>query len=274
MSYITTDKLKLQGYRWEIRDPKALILIVHGLAEHSGRYGDLAKSLNKEGYSVIGFDSRGSGKSEGLVAHIDSFDQLTRDLDVVARQEQPTNIPFVLLGHSLGGLINTRYLIDFSDHPFDMAIFSAPAVKPDDKMAPLLRKAARLISALFPKLPAATLESKYISRDPNVRAKYLADSLIYKGKIRARKGYEIMKSMSYVRDRFVRIKLPILILHGTDDKIIDPHGSQLLYDGVSSENKTLKYYKSLYHEIFNEPERFEVIEDTVNWLNSVIATIK
>lgn len=268
MNYITEDQLKLYKNEWPIHNPKALILLVHGLGEHSGRYEyqQLAADFNTAGYSVTSFDHRGGGRSEGLVAHIDRFTQLTEDLAMVAKAEKPDEIPFILLSHSLGGLIAARYLIDHIDHPFDMAIFSAPAVKADDSMAPLLRKIAPIVSKFFPKLPAAKLAQNMISKDPKVRERYQADPLIYKGKVRARKGYETLKSMEYVVDKFQKINIPILIMHGREDKITDPIGSQLLYDGVSSVDTSLKYFEGLYHEIFNEPERDEVIDFTVKWI--------
>ena len=268
MHYTTSDNLKLHKNSWTVDNPKAVLLLVHGLGEHSGRYEyiQLAKDFNDAGYSMVSFDQRGSGRSEGLVAHIDRFTQLTDDLAMVANTEKPDNVPYILLSHSLGGLIATRYLIDNADHPFDRAIFSAPAVKADDSMAPLLRKVAPIISRIFPKLPAAKLAQDMISKDPAVRERYQSDDLIYKGKVRARKGYETMKCMAYILDKFDRIKLPALILHGADDKITDPIGSQLLYDGVSSEDKTLIYYEGLYHEIFNEPERESVLKDVISWI--------
>lgn len=272
MTYTTTDGLKLHKNEWPVDNPKAIILLVHGLGEHSGRfeYQELAKDLNKNDFSMTSFDHRGSGRSEGLVAHIDRFTQLTEDLALVANAEKIDDVPYILLSHSLGGLIATRYLIDHENHPFDMAIFSAPAVKADDSMAPILRKIAPIVSKLFPKLPAAKLAQNMISKDPKVRERYQSDDLIYKGKVRARKGYETMKTMEYIKDKFDRIKLPILIMHGADDKITDPIGSQNLYDGIISADKALKYYEGLYHEIFNEPEREEVIADVVSWINDRI----
>jgi len=270
MTYTTSDNLILHKNSWTIKNPKAILLLVHGLGEHSGRYEyqQLANDFNAAGFSMISFDHRGSGRSEGLVAYIDRFTQLTDDLAMVANAERPEGIPYILLSHSLGGLIATRYLIDHHDHPFDMAIFSAPAVKADDSMAPLLRKIAPIISKLLPKLPAAKLAQHMISKDPAVRDRYQADDLIYKGKVRARKGYETMKCMEYVMDKFDQIQLPVLIMHGADDKITDPIGSQMLYDGISADDKTLKYYDELYHEIYNEPERDEVIRDTISWIES------
>ena len=268
MGYITSDNLNLYKNEWLVINPKAIILLLHGLGEYSGRYeyNQLAKSFNRAGISVTSFDFRGGGKSDGLVGHIDRFIQLTEDLAMIAEAEKPKDIPFVLLSHSLGGLIATRYLIDYKDHPFDMAIFSAPAVKSDDRMAPILRKIAPIISKLFPKLPAAKFAQDMISKDPEVRSRYQSDPLIYKGKIRARKGYEVMMSMEYVMERFTAIDLPILVMHGVDDKITDPLGSQMLFDGVSSNDKSLKYFDGLYHEIFNEPERVEVIDYTIDWI--------
>lgn len=266
--YKTTDGLSLYKNEWLVEEPRAIILLVHGLGEHSGRYEyyQLAKDLNRAGYSVTSFDHRGGGRSEGLVAHIDRFTQLTEDLALVANAEKPDGMPFILLSHSLGGLIAARYLIDHKDHPFDMAIFSAPAVKADDSMAPLLRKIAPIVSKFFPKLPAAKLAQNMISKDPKVRERYQSDPLIYKGKVRARKGYETLKSMEYIADKFDVIDLPILVMHGADDKITDPIGSQMLYDGISSSDKTLKYFDGLYHEIFNEPERDEVIRYAIDWI--------
>lgn len=267
MHYTNKDQIKLYRHEWSVPTPKAKILILHGLAEHAGRYEELAKELNHANYTVISYDQRGNGRSGGLVAHIDSYSQLTDDLDMVSRKEKVERLPFILLSHSLGGLTAARYLVDCQDHPYDMAIFSAPAVLPDDDMAPLLRKVAGIVSRLFPKLPAARLPQDMISKDPEVRARYQSDPLIYRGKIRARKGYEIMKCMNYVANRFEHIDVPILIMHGSDDKITDPKGSQLLYDGVSSTDKSIQYYEGLYHEIFNEPERKQVIADTIAWMD-------
>lgn len=272
MSYTTNDNLTLFRHEWNIDNPKAKILLVHGLAEHAGRYVELASKLNAAGYAVVSFDQRGNGKSSGVRAHIDSFTQLTSDLDMIAKREHIAGLPYILLSHSLGGLITSRYLIDYTDHPFDMVAFSAPAVKADDDMAPLLRKIAGLVSAIFPKLPAAKLESQYVSSDPEEVKKYNNDPLIYHGKVRARKGYEIMKSMAYILDKFDRITIPALIMHGTADKLTDPQGSQMLYDGISSMDKTIKYYDGFYHEIFNEPKRSEVYANLIEWLDQRVNT--
>jgi len=270
MYYTTNDGLRLHKNEWSVENPKANVLLVHGLGEHSGRYEyqQLAKDFNTKGYSLVSFDHRGSGRSQGLVGHIDAFTQLTNDLFMVVNAERSESIPYILLSHSLGGLIAARYLIDHQDHPFDMAIFSAPAVKADDSMAPLLRKIAPIISKLFPTFPAAKLAQDMISKDPAVRDRYQSDDYIYKGKVRARKGYETMKCMEYIMDKFDRIKLPMLVMHGADDKITDPIGSQFLFDGVRAADKTLKYYDGLYHEIFNEPEREDVLNDMFAWITA------
>ncbi|MBA7696015.1 Monoacylglycerol lipase [subsurface metagenome] len=125
---------------------------------------------------------------------------------------------------------------------------------------------ARVLSLLLPKMGLDVIDASAISQDKTVVDAYVDDPLVYRGKIRARLGAEIIKAIQMLQPQMSKIYLPILIMHGTVDRLSDPRGSEILYDRVSSRDKTLKLYDGFYHEIFNEPERERVFADMEAWL--------
>ena len=124
-----------------------------------------------------------------------------------------------------------------------------------------------MLSRLFPKLPTVKLETAALSRDPEILKKRNNDPLVYQGRILLRTGAEILQATRLIHMQMERISLPLLILHGTEDRFADVEGSKMLYDGVKERDKTLKLYDGLFHEIMNEPEKEQVLHDIVIWLN-------
>jgi alpha-beta hydrolase superfamily lysophospholipase len=127
---------------------------------------------------------------------------------------------------------------------------------------------ARLMSILLPKLGLETIDASAISQDESVVKAYVNDPLVYRGKIRARLGSELIEAMQKLTDIMAKINLPVLIMHGSADRLSNPEGSEFLYEKIGSEDKTLKVYEGFYHEIFNEPRRMEVFKDMESWLIS------
>lgn len=250
-------------------EPKAVLMVVHGLAEHGGRYKNIVQHFVPLGYAIYAIDHFGHGKSEGPRVYVNRFNDyitpLKKFFDQVC-QWQPGK-PVFLVGHSLGGLIGAIYLID---HQADLAgaVLSAPAVKAADSISPALIFASRILSRLTPKAGVAVLDAAGISKDPAVVQAYVNDPLVYRGKITARLGAEMFAAMGRVAAEGQRITLPLIILQGSEDQLINPAGAQMLYDIVSSVDKTIKIYPGLYHEVFNEPERARVLGDLENWLES------
>lgn len=250
-------------------EPKAVLLIVHGLAEHSGRYMNVVNHFVPLGYTVYGIDHIGHGKSDGSRVYVRRFEDFTDTLktffDMIS-DWQPEK-PIFLVGHSMGGLISAVYLLDHQDE-LSGAVLSGPSVKVPDNISSATILAGKLFSILMPKLGLLALEAEGVSRDPAVVQAYLNDPLVYTGKTTARLAAELLKAMKRVAVDASRITLPILIVQGGADRLVDPDGAQMLHDTVGSVDKTLKIYDGLYHEVFNEPEHLKVLGDVEAWLES------
>ncbi len=251
------------------KDPKAVLLIVHGLAEHSGRYMNLVNHFVPLGYAIYGVDHIGHGKSAGSRVYVERFEDFTdtlKDFSHMIRDWQPKK-PIFLIGHSMGGLISSIYLLDHQDE-LSGAVLSGPSVKIPDNISSVTILAGKLFSTLMPKLGLLALEADGVSRDPEVVKAYINDPLVYTGKITARLAAELLKAMKSAAAGASKITLPILIAQGSEDRLVDPDGAQMLHDTVGSVYKTLKIYDGLYHEIFNEPEHHKVLGDVEAWLES------
>jgi len=170
-----------------------------------------------------------------------------------------------MVGHSIGGTIAAAYAI-FHQDDFDGLILSGATLKVGAGMSAGLIIAARVLSLLLPKAGLYVIDATAVSRDKGVVSAYVSDPLVYRGKIRARLGIELIKAMETLQRQMPKIYLPILVLHGTADQLSDPEGSKILYARVSSRDKTLKLYEGFYHEIFNEPECEQVFADVEAWL--------
>ena len=246
---------------------KAVLLIVHGLGEHSGRYMNVVNHFVPLGYAVYGLDHIGHGKSEGKREFVERFEDYTDTLTVyceMVKGRQPGK-PLFLLGHSMGGLITSCYLLD---HQADFigAVISAPLIKASGNISPVTILMGKILSALAPKMGLLALDVNAISRDPKVVKAYVNDPLVFHGKTPSRLAAELLKAMMRVMAEAGKITLPFIVLQGSEDKLVDPAGAQTLYDKASSKDKTIRIYEGLYHEVFNEPERARVLKDVETWL--------
>lgn len=252
---------------WEPEHPpRALLLVAHGLGEHGARYQALARFFVSHGYAVGALDHNGHGLSEGTPGDLHAFDDYLADLSVfhevlVARFPE---LPAFLLGHSMGGLIGCCYLLQAQDR-FKGAILSGAAIRTGEHPGPALQRLIRFLARVAPGLGIKQLDANGISRDAREVRKYIADPLVYHGKLSAWLLREFFCGIARLEHDAGQLILPMLILHGEDDSMVLPEGSRLLYDRVGSSDKELIIYPRLYHEIFNEPERARVLADVLNW---------
>ncbi len=264
---------KLFWQKWlPDNDPKAIILLVHGYAEHSGRYQYFAEHCVSKGYAVFALDHWGHGKSDGTPGFVPDFSVFRDGVDQLfasAKQNFP-DLPVMLVGHSMGGLISATYLLA-EQEKFAACVLSGPAIKAAEEPSAALKAISGFLSRFFPKLGVLELDPNGVSRDPEVVADYLADPLVYNGKMGARLAAEMLANMTLVQENAGQISLPMLLLHGGQDSLAGVEGSEFLDRLISSREKQLKIYPELFHEIFNEPEKDTVLNDMTDWLDQQLA---
>jgi lysophospholipase len=264
--FTAPDKLKLFRRWWLPDSPRAALVMVHGLADHSGRHLNLARRLYPLGFAVHAFDLRGHGRSPGPRCDVDNFNQYRDDLAAfleIVEGENPGR-PLFLAGHSMGGTIAITMAVNKLKGLAGLVLFS-PAIQTTATPA-ALTSIVPLVAKWAPGLGLYALETAAVSRDPAVVKAYVNDPLVYHGKIRARLGMGLLSEMRRIPGLAGELTLPMLILHGTADRMVDPAGSRLLYRNAGSSDKTLKVYGGSYHELFHEPEKDRVLDDVAEWL--------
>jgi acylglycerol lipase len=247
--------------------PRAVLVVVHGLKDHSQRYGELASHANSLGVAVYGFDLRGHGRSAGDRAWVRRFDEYLADLDSV-RAEVGTRhprLPLYLLGHSMGGAIVTRYVLE-SSPPVAGVILSAPALRRPARVSGIAAGFTKFLGGAAPHAAIFRLNNSDFSRDPAVVRAMDADPLISQAPAPARTAAELLRAMEWIRAREASFSVPVLALHGTADRLTHPDGSRDFVAHVPARSKTLRSYPGLYHDLLHEPERATVLEDIDAWL--------
>jgi len=266
-SLTTDDGLRLFTRHWRPAGPsRAAVALVHGYAEHSGRYDHLAATFADLGVATYAFDLRGHGQSDGRRAYVDHFDRYLDDLGLfldAVRGEAPG--PLFLFGHSMGGLISLSFVLN-REPELQGLLLNAPALQVNPDLAPLLRRFARFLGWIAPTVPTVRSPQGAISRDPDVVADAEADPLSYHGRIPARTGAELLRVGEEIQQRLAELTTPFLVLHGTGDQLATPTWSRRLYERAAVDDKTIHLYDGLYHETFNEPEQDQVLRDLRDWL--------
>jgi acylglycerol lipase len=245
---------------------RAAIVIAHGASEHSDRYAHVAARFVAEGYAAYAIEHRGHGRSEGPRALIDRLDNAVADLDSLVSlvaQRHPESQLF-LLGHSMGGAIAVRYAVLHGDRLAGL-LLSGPLAALEAAPA-MQRVVARVLSVVTPGLPIVAIDATLVSRDPEVVQAYVSDPLVYHGKLPARTVTELAAAIDAFADQVPAITVPTLIMYGTADGLCPPSGSIMLSERIGAEDITLKAYDGLYHEILNEPEQEQVLDDMCAWL--------
>jgi alpha-beta hydrolase superfamily lysophospholipase len=263
------DKVKLFSQSWigNKQDIRAVFVILHGLKDHSSRYSELAAIVAQKGFAVYAFDLRGHGRSGGKRAFVGKFDDLVADLEIFTKQVRDKNAgkSLFIFGHSMGGTTVTLAAIS-NVKEFQGIILSAPALVPGAGISTFLIKITRVLGILMPSLPLMNLPNRNFSRDPLVIAGMASDPLIYNKNAPVRTAAQLLGAMDKIQKNIQNFATPVLILHGTADKLTNPEGSKRLAERAKSTDKTLKLYPGLVHDLVHEPEKAQVIEDIMNWL--------
>lgn len=268
----TLDGVRGVELRWQgwlpAEPPSGVLLLCHGVGEHSGRYESVLDVLVPDGWAVYGVDHRGHGRSGGRRAHLHRYEDWLADFDtfrrvVVARHH---GLPVFVLGHSMGGQIALAYALDHQD---DLAglVLSAPALALTGSTVP---KAAvpvlRALARVAPTLRPAGIDPAKISKDPGVVADYRADPLVYHGNPTLGLSSAMVGQFDVLPGRARGLRLPLLLQQGADDEVVDPAGMRRLEAASGSPDQTVHWYEGLWHEIYHEPERARPLEDLRSWL--------
>ena len=270
-SFTGAGGLEIHWQSWRAEGPaKAVVVISHGAGEHSGRYRHLVERIVPAGYPVYAHDHRGHGRSQGQRAVIDRMRNATADLDSFiarAREAEPKG-PMILLGHSMGGCISLDYVLEDQSR-LDALVLSAPAAKLE-QASTAVRLTSRVLSALTPTLGVFGVDAELISNDPAEVEAYRSDPLVHQGKLPARTIAELAAAIETFEDRMGNLTLPLLGMHGSEDRLAPVEGSRMVNRLAGSADKTLKVYDGLRHEIFNErpADRERVIGDLLAWLDA------
>ncbi|MBI4040410.1 MAG: lysophospholipase [Deltaproteobacteria bacterium] len=248
-----------------------VMVYVHGLGEHSGRYENLIKAFSEEEVGFYGYDQRGHGKTKGQRGYVPSMHHLVEDLRAFLRlvSIHEGSKPIYLLGHSFGGLVVLKYMTDLHRKSGTMpkgVIVCNPLLALKLKIPPWKTKLANLFSKILPRLAlGGGIDPKWISHDPKVVEAYEKDPLICR-KVTLHLYQEMMKTMASVKAGAEFLNAPLLIQLGTQDEIVEAEVSKHYYHQVSCEFKALKIYDGLYHELMNELGKEAVFNDMKRWI--------
>jgi acylglycerol lipase len=250
-------------------EPRAVVALAHGLAEHSGRYGNLVDALVRRGYALYAVDHRGHGHSDGPRGYLHRFDLVVDDFiafrsDAFARH---TGAPRFVLGHSFGGLVALAAVLKHGD-TIDGLILSGPASASGARTSFFTVARYRVLGAITPTKPVLELDTSLVSRDPAVVDAYRRDPLVNHTPVPARTVAEMRSHARRMPADARALTMPVLLLHGGDDGLVPADATRLLAESVASNDQTVRIYEGLAHEIFNEPECEAVLADVVAWLDA------
>lgn len=250
-------------------EPKAVILIAHGLAEHSHRYDHVADAFIQNGYAVYALDHAGHGQSDGLRAYFDTLKHPVADLEQYFEQVQAAHPDkkIFLYGHSMGALISLMFTLK---HQSKLAGFisSGTPIMLDEVTSGILESIGNLLNRIVPRLPITPLSSSQLSHDAEVVKAYDNDPLVFRRPVRVRMGLQLLNNGRIAREKIHELRLPLYVFHGSEDAIAPPSGSDYLYQNAGSPDKTIHIYNGLYHETHNEIDKKQIINDIIDWLNA------
>ncbi|KWF65478.1 hydrolase [Burkholderia multivorans] len=271
----TADGVELASYRWpadaRAAAPRATVALLHGLAEHAGRYAPLAARLNAAGIDLLAIDLRGHGRSPGKRAWVARFDEYLDDADALVAEAARASTPLFLMGHSMGGAIAALYAIERAPargRTLAGLVLSSPALAPGRDVPRWMLALSRVISRVWPTFPAIRIDAALLSRDADVVAANRADPLVHHGPVPARTGAEILNAMARIERGRSALRVPVLVYHGTADKLTEPDGSRTFGARVGSADRTLTLYEGGFHETMNDIERERVIDALIGWIDA------
>ena len=248
-------------------EPRGVVVLAHGYGEHARRYDYVATRFADAGLLTYALDHRGHGRSGGKRVRVRQMSEFVGDLRslvMIATAEHP-GLTRIVLGHSMGGGIALSYGAKYPTE-YDLMVLSGPAIAAHTGVSTAKALLGKMVGSVLPDLPIEQIDPDAVSRDPVVVADYKSDPLVYRGKIPAGIGKALLLVGENMPRLAAAIRAPILVVHGEQDRLVSPVGSEHLVTCVASRDVELTVYPELYHEVFNEPERDRVIDDVIAWI--------
>lgn len=256
------------SYRAFIPDePKASVIFVHGLGEHSLKYDAFAERFYKEGFAAFSYDQRGHGRSQGRRAYVNRFEELLEDLKQLVNIAKTQTLAegVYLIGQSLGGLVSLVYAIKYGSE-IKGVVASSPALRLKSPPSVIEIILAKLLISFIPQLAVGNrIPFEDISHDEDAIAEAKADKLSHR-LISIRLFFEMLEAMRYAFDNISKIEVPVLLLHGTGDRVTDADATKEFYESLSCADKEIKLYPELYHELFREINKEQIQKQVLDWV--------
>lgn len=269
-SFAGVGGLKIFNRSWQPEGkPKAVVVIVHGFNSHSGQYLWVADEFTKNGLAVYALDLRGRGRSEGERFYVEKIEDYTADVHSLVKTAKAENpgLPVFMLGHSAGGVTSCIYALE---HQSELQGLICESFAFELPVPGIVLSFLKGLSYITPHTHVFALNNKDFSRDPNVVEEMNEDILIKGESQAAQTGKVMINASERLTEEFPYIKLPVFILHGTEDKATKPSGSQHFYEQTGSTDKTLKLYEGHFHDLLNDVDKEIVMADIQNWIDERI----
>ncbi len=269
-SWQSKDGLQFFGQEWRPEgDARAVVALIHGLGEHSGRYEHVAQYFTQRGLGVVALDHRGHGRTSGTRGH-GSYDAILGDIDHLVQEAEKRypGLPVFIYGHSLGGALVLYYGLKRRPQ-IKGVIATAPGLIPANASGAQIFL-AKIMSAIAPGFQIDNgLDVTGLSRDPDTAVRYTADPLVHK-KISARLGLDLMQNGQWIIQHAAEFPLPLLLLQGSADRLVNPDGARQFAENMK-DGLTYKVYEGWYHELHNEVEKETVLSDMVAWIDQQLS---
>lgn len=268
----TPDGTNLHVYSWNgLKAPKGVICLVHGLGEHAGRYTHVAQALTDAGYEMLGFDLPGHGKSDGKRGSTGSYEKLMEHISRLlseAHRAYP-GLPRYLYGHSMGGNLALYYLLR-QKPAVQGAIITSPGLQPGQTVAPAKLFLGKIMCRLAPQFTMSNgLDLMNLSHDPQVIQVYQDDPLVH-DKISAEMGINMIRNGAWIIDHAAECKVPLLLMQGSADHLVPPTATQSFAEKATGCSLTYKIWDGFYHETHNEPQKSQVLQTMIDWLDQQV----
>ncbi|MDZ7881224.1 MAG: alpha/beta hydrolase [Saprospiraceae bacterium] len=266
------DGIELFTRSWTPPQYKAIVALVHGFGEHSGRFQHVAAFLNKNGYAVVALDLRGHGKSGDKRGHSPSNETTYDDIELFIRHAKTIGgetLPLFLYGHSMGGNFILNTILRRNTEGVHGLVTTGPLISLAFKPKPLMLFLGKTLRSIAPRFSQpGGVQTQYLSHDPAVVQAYINDPLVH-GTITTAAGMNLLESSDYLNTYEGTMPVPTLMMHGTEDFLTYQPASEAFASRVKG-NITYRKWEGLYHEIHNEPEKIQVLEEIVAWLDTYI----